>query len=72
MDDHIGLLQDEHEKQKQLRKIWKENADECVRQSAIETARALYFNAIKEFPLKKSLWFNAIQLEEQFGSKDNQ
>jgi hypothetical protein len=47
-----------------MRKIWKENAEECIRLGAIETARALYFNAIIKFPHKKSLWFNAINLEE--------
>ena len=47
-----------------MRKIWKENAEDCVRQSAIETARALYFNSIKLNPSKKSLWFSAIELEE--------
>lgn len=54
-----------------MKRIWIENAEACVNQGAIETARALYFNALHEYPMKKSLWFNAIKLEEQHGSKDN-
>ena len=54
----------EKEKIKTFKRVWTENAEACVAQNAIETARALYFNAIKKYPQKKSLWFNAIKLEE--------
>lgn len=72
MEDLIEQNAEEEERNKQMRKVWKDNAAECVRQEAIETARALYFNAIALFPSKKSLWYEAINLEERVGSKQNQ
>jgi pre-mRNA-processing factor 6 len=55
---------DEKEKVKVIKRVWTENAEACVEQGAFETARALYFQAIKRYPHKKSLWFNAIKFEE--------
>lgn len=66
-----GVSDNPKEKVKVLKRIWLENADACIAQSAIECARALYFNAIKLYPHKKSFWFHAIKLEEQCGSKEN-
>ena len=54
-----------------MRKIWKEDAAECVRQKAIECARGIYFNALTQYPQKKGLWFKAINLEEEYGSKNS-
>lgn len=31
MDETLQHTTDEHEKNKEMRKIWKENAEECVR-----------------------------------------
>ena len=60
-----GIPEDsQKERIKVLKRVWSENAEACVKQGAIETARALYFNAIKLYPTKKSLWLNAIKLEE--------
>ncbi len=59
------------EKVKILKRVWNENAEACIAQGHIETARALYFNALNLHPEKKSLWFNSIKLEEDHGSKQN-
>ncbi len=72
MDEFIEpSTTDEREKRKQIKRVWVENAQSCLEQGAIETARALYSNALSQFQEKKSLWFNAIKLEEQYGTKDN-
>lgn len=60
LEDYVEEYADEKEKLKQVRRIWIENGDDCLKQGAIETARALYYNALFEFPKKKSLWFSAI------------
>ena len=54
-----------------MKRVWIENAEICVNKGSYETARALYFNAIHMHPSKKSLWFNAIKLEEEHGGKNN-
>jgi len=61
----------EKEKVKILKRVWNENAEACVAQGHIETARAIYFNAVNLHQQKKSLWFNSIKLEEEHGSKQN-
>lgn len=71
LDEYIEEQADEQEKKKQKKNVWVDNAEECLNRGAIETARALYFNALIEFPQKKSLWFAAIKLEREFGNKDN-
>jgi len=48
-----------------------ENAEACINQGAIETARAIYYNSLVEFPKKKSLWLAAIKLEREYGNKDS-
>ncbi len=68
--DHNDNVTDK-ERLKVMKRIWNENVDVCINQNAIETARAIYFNAINLYPLKKSLWFNAIKLEEEQGGKKN-
>jgi pre-mRNA-processing factor 6 len=37
---------------------------------AVETSRAIYFNALTLFPKKKSLWMKAIELERKCGSPE--
>jgi len=59
------------DKLKALKRVWTENAEACIGKGSFETARALYFNAIHMYPTKKSLWFNAIKLEEEHGGKNN-
>lgn len=56
---------------KAMKRVWNENAEVCVNKGSIETARAIYFNAINMHPMKKSLWFNAIKLEEEHVGKHN-
>ena len=65
-----GTLSDK-DKVKILKRVWNENAEACITQGHIETARAIYFNAVHLHPNKKSLWFNSIKLEEEHGSKQN-
>lgn len=73
MEDYLeGInVEIEKEKVKVYKRVWLENAEACIGQGAIETARAIYFNAIKLYPHKKSFWFSAINLEEQSGSREN-
>ena len=61
----------EKDRIKAMKRVWNENAEVCVNKGSIETARAIYFNAINMHPMKKSLWFNAIKLEEEHGGKHN-
>ena len=61
----------EKEKIKAMKRVWNENAEACINKGSIETARAIYFNAINIHPMKKSLWFNSIKLEEEHGGKHN-
>ncbi len=66
------ILQDglsDKDKAKVLKRVWSENAEACINQGHIESARAIYFNAINLYPQKKSFWFNAIKLEEDHGGK---
>lgn len=73
MEEYMGENATDNikEKVKVLKRVWLENVDACIAQSAIETARAIIFNAIKLYPMKKSFWFHSIKLEEQCGSKQN-
>ena len=74
MEDHLEdplTPPESKEWVKVAKRVWTENAEACVAQNAYETARALYFNAIKIYPAKKSLWFNAIKMEEDHGGRDN-
>jgi hypothetical protein len=50
LDELVEVYADEKEKLRQVRKIWLENAEACIHRGAIETARALYYNAVSEFP----------------------
>lgn len=59
LDDYM----DEKERGKQTRQIWLENVDACVKQGAIETAKAIIMNAVALEPSKKSLWMRAQKLE---------
>ena len=61
MDFGLGLdsFLDEKEKKKYARQVWLENVDACVKQGAIETAKALIMAAIALEPAKKSLWMRA-------------
>lgn len=69
MEDYLEVGEvSEKERGKVCKRVWTENAEACVAQGAIETGRALYFNAITKLPVKKSLWFNAIKLEETYGN----
>ena len=71
MDELLQATMDEKEKAKTMKRIWIDNADKCIGTGAIQTARAIYSNALTKMPLKKSLWFNAIKLEEEYGSKES-
>jgi hypothetical protein len=66
MEEYYDHFDNNNEKEmiKVMKRVWNENAEACINQNAIETARAIYFNSIALYPLKKSLWFNAIKLEE--------
>ena len=38
---------------------WLEDAEHCVQQGALESARAIYAHSLSIFPSKKSIWIKA-------------
>lgn len=40
-----------------------------MKKGALETARAIYQFGLEKFPTKKSLWLNAVKLEQEYGDK---
>lgn len=47
------------------------DADECIANSSIHCARAIYAYALDEFRNKKSIWLRAAFLEKQHGTKES-
>ncbi|RMD41210.1 hypothetical protein DV735_g3906, partial [Chaetothyriales sp. CBS 134920] len=53
------------------REIWKDDAKASIGRGRYETARAIYAYALRVFPTSKSLWLAAVDLERNYGSKEN-
>ena len=63
----IGVGVDEEDR----RDTWMEDADSCINQKAFECARAIFAQALEEFPNKKSIWMRAAYFEKNHGSRDS-
>ncbi|CAH8369077.1 unnamed protein product [Eruca vesicaria subsp. sativa] len=53
------------------KRTWVVDAEECKKRSSIETARAIYAHALTVFLTKKSIWYNAANLERSHGSRES-
>eukprot|EP01006_Ploeotia_vitrea_P053379 TRINITY_DN67781_c5_g4_i1.p1 TRINITY_DN67781_c5_g4~~TRINITY_DN67781_c5_g4_i1.p1 ORF type:complete len:953 (+),score=126.03 TRINITY_DN67781_c5_g4_i1:56-2914(+) len=60
----VGLDLDDSEK----KHTWIADAEKCLANECVETARAIYAHALKEFSNKKGLWLRAAHLEKQHGT----
>ncbi len=49
---------------------WIEDAESCLAQGSVQTARAIYAHAITAFPTKKSIWLRNAYLEKSYGTKE--
>jgi len=63
----IGVDVEEEDK----KRTWVADAEECVKNGSIETARAIYAQAMEAFPTRKGVWRRAAVMEKQHGSVDN-
>ncbi|KAJ3105219.1 hypothetical protein HDU97_008373 [Phlyctochytrium planicorne] len=50
---------------------WMQDAESCIVNNAIATARAVYAYALQIFPQKKSIWRRAAFLEKSHGTKES-
>jgi len=50
---------------------WLEDAEHCVQQGALESARAIYAHSLSIFPSKKSIWIKAAYFEKSHGTRDS-
>ncbi|CDO64907.1 pre-mRNA-processing factor 6, putative [Plasmodium reichenowi] len=53
------------------KRIYKQDAQNCIHNKSIHTARALYNEALKIFKTKKSLWLALANLELTHGKREN-
>lgn len=63
----IGVDVDDEDK----KRTWVADAEECVKNGSIETARAIYAQAMEAFPTRKGVWRRAAVMEKQHGSVEN-
>lgn len=61
----MGLNEDE------LKHTWMEDAENCIKNGSISTARYIYSHALSVFPAKKGIWRRAAQLEKQHGTRES-
>lgn len=52
------------------KRTWMADAEECIKNGSIETARAIYAHATETFPTKKGIWRRAATLEKLHGTHD--
>lgn len=52
------------------KRTWMADADECIKNGSIETARAIYSHALEAFPSKKGIWRRAATLEKLHGTSE--
>ena len=63
----IGVdVEDEDKK-----RTWVADAEECIKNGSIETARAIYAQAMAAFPTRKGIYRRAASMEKQHGSLEN-
>ena len=60
----IGLGVDNEDKQR----TWSEDAKQALSRGSVATSRAILAHALKEFPTKRTLWMQAVDLEKNHGS----
>ncbi|CAA9988126.1 pre-mRNA-processing factor 6, putative [Plasmodium knowlesi strain H] len=53
------------------KRIYKQDAENCIKNKSIHTARAIYNEALKIFKTKKSLWLALANLELAYGNKES-
>ncbi|GAB66379.1 U5 snRNP-associated 102 kDa protein [Plasmodium cynomolgi strain B] len=53
------------------KRIYKQDAENCIKNKSIHTARAIYNEALKIFKTKKSLWLALANLELAYGNKQS-
>lgn len=53
------------------KRTWLGDADECIKNDSIETARAIYSHALERFPTRKGIWRRAATMEKNYGTIDN-
>ncbi|OXB72732.1 UNVERIFIED_CONTAM: hypothetical protein H355_012073 [Colinus virginianus] len=53
-----------------LKRVWREQAEECLSRGSVGTARALYTCALEKLREKKSLWLALAELESRYGTPE--
>ncbi|KAF1335881.1 Pre-mrna-processing factor, partial [Globisporangium splendens] len=53
------------------KRTWIDDAENCASRGALLTAKAIFANALKVFPGKKSIWLRAVALEKQINEGKN-
>ena len=53
------------------KRTWIADAEECVKNGSIETARAIYAHAVEAFPTRKGVWRRAAVMEKQHGTSEH-
>ena len=67
----LSTITDQNLKEKEMRRIWIEEAKFCESEKAILSARTLLREVIKQFPQKKKLWMAWISMEENLGTSES-
>ena len=63
----IGMDVDEEDREV----TWMEDAEHSVSRGAIETARAIFGHALKEFGDDETIWISAAELEKEHGTRES-
>ena len=53
------------------KRTWLGDAEECIKNGSIETARAIYSHALERFPTRKGIWRRAAMMEKNHGKIDS-
>eukprot|EP00531_Pseudo-nitzschia_arenysensis_P000333 CAMPEP_0116124486 /NCGR_PEP_ID=MMETSP0329-20121206/5305_1 /TAXON_ID=697910 /ORGANISM="Pseudo-nitzschia arenysensis, Strain B593" /LENGTH=1009 /DNA_ID=CAMNT_0003618467 /DNA_START=175 /DNA_END=3205 /DNA_ORIENTATION=- len=59
----LGILQEDKVR------TWSDDAKQVLAKGHIATARAILAHALQQFPTKRSLWMQAVELEKKHGNK---
>jgi len=52
-------------------RTWSDDANNSMSRGAVSTARAILAQALLAFPTKRSLWMQAVQLEQKYGNAES-
>ena len=63
----IGIGVDKEDQQR----TWADDAKNTLARGSVATARAILAHALQEFPSKRVLWMQAVELERNHGSKES-